>query len=99
MLADSRLSYGFNALLHLLQYWHSNSIHTLAVGIYGHNIKASQEYEGAAWAAYNIAYRQQAAATGHRQWSEVNTSLYAVCFTGRGKRALRCEVCLSKGHH
>ena len=35
-------------------------IHTLAVGIYGHNIKASQEYEGAAWAAYDIAYRQQA---------------------------------------
>ena len=61
-------------------------------------LKASQEYEGAAWAAYDVAYRQQAAATGHKRWSEVNTSLYAVCFTGKGKRALRCEACLSAGH-
>ena len=60
--------------------------------------KASQEYKGAAWAAYDVAYCQQAAATGHRRWSEVNTSLYAVCFTSIGKRALRCEVCLSAGH-
>ena len=29
-------------------------------------LKASQEYEGTTWAAYNVAYRQQAASTGHR---------------------------------
>ena len=50
----------------------------------------AREYEHAAWAAYDVAYRQQAAATGHRRWSEVNTLLYAVCFMGRGKSA---------GHH
>ena len=61
-------------------------------------LKASQEYEGTAWAAYDVAYRQQAASTGHKQWSEVNASLYAVCFTGKGKRSQRCEVCLSAAH-
>ena len=61
-------------------------------------LKASQEYEGTAWAAYDVAYRQQAASTGHKQWSEVNASLYAVCFTGKGKRSQRCEVCLSATH-
>ena len=42
--------------------------------------KASQEYEVAIWAAYNVAYRQQAPATGRRRWSEVNTLLYVNWF-------------------
>ena len=62
-------------------------------------LKASQEYEGTAWAAYNVAYHQQAASTGHRGWSEVNTLLYAVCFMAKGKRSTRCKICLSAGHH
>ena len=31
-------------------------------------VRASQEYEGAAWATYDAAYRRQAAATGHQMW-------------------------------
>ncbi len=36
-------------------------------------IRASQEYEGAAWVAYDAAYRRQAAATGSKKWGGVNT--------------------------
>ena len=42
------------------------------------NIRASQEYEGTAWAAYNTAYRRQAAARGQTDWSRINPSLYAI---------------------
>ena len=53
-------------------------------------IRASQEYEGAAWVAYDAAFRRQAAATGQRDWSGINTSLYTICFTG--KAASRRDV-------
>ena len=42
-------------------------------------IRASQEYEGVAWAAYE--FRRQAAATGQRDWAKINSSLYTICFT------------------
>ena len=62
-------------------------------------ITASQEYEASAWVAYDDAYRRQAAAAGNQwQWSQVNPSLYAVCFTGKAKRTGRCERCLSAAH-
>ena len=51
-------------------------------------LQASQEYEGLAWATYEAAYHQQAAATGHKQWSKVNPSLYTVCFTGKARKAI-----------
>ena len=61
-------------------------------------IRASQEYEGSAWAAYDAAFRRQAATTGHREWSKINTSLYTICFTGKARRVQRCEGCLSASH-
>ena len=64
----------------------------------GTMIRASQEYEGAAWATYDVGFRRQAAATGQRDWSRVNSSLYAICFTGRARRGQRCELCLSAAH-
>ena len=57
-------------------------------------LRASQEFEGSAWAAY----RRQAAATGLRDWGKVNSSLYLVCFTGKARRSQRCEMCLSAAH-
>lgn len=45
-------------------------------------LRASQEYKGAAWAAYDAVYRHQTAATGHKDWSKVNPSRYIVCFKG-----------------
>ena len=45
------------------------------------------------------AYRRQAAAAGDQwQWSQVNPSLYTICFTGKAKRTGRCERCLSAAH-
>ena len=62
-------------------------------------IRASQEFEGSAWMVYDDAYRRQAAATGDQwQWSQVNPSLYTICFTGKAKRMGRCERCLSAAH-
>ena len=61
-------------------------------------IRASQEDEGLAWAAYDAAYRWQTAAQGKTEWSRVNPSLYAICFTGKARRADRCDRCLSTTH-
>ena len=51
-------------------------------------IRATQEFEGPAWAAYDAAFRCQAAAQGLRQWSKINPSLYAICFTGKVRRQI-----------
>lgn len=59
---------------------------------------ASQDYEGLAWVTYDAAFRRQAAATGNRQWSRVNPSLHSICFAGAAKRAVRCDLCLSRTH-
>ena len=49
-------------------------------------IKAKQEFEGSAWTVYDDAYRRQAATAGDQwQWSQVNPSLYTICFTGKAK--------------
>ena len=61
-------------------------------------VRASQEYEGSAWAAYDTAYRRQAAAQGRTGWSQINPSLYAICFTGKAKKSDRCDRCLSATH-
>ena len=61
-------------------------------------IQESQEYEGAAWVAYDAAFRRQAAATGQQDWSKINTSLYTICFTGKTRRSQRCDSCLSAAH-
>ena len=39
-------------------------------------LQASQEYESLAWATYDAAYHRQA--TGYKQWSKVNSSLYTI---------------------
>ena len=61
-------------------------------------IRASQEYEGLWWFVYDEAYRRQAAATGHVEWSKINPSIFTVCFTSKAKKGQRCELCLSSSH-
>ena len=61
-------------------------------------LQESQEYQGLAWTTYDAVYRQQAAATGHKQWSRLNSSLYTICFTGIARKATRCDLCLSTTH-
>ena len=61
-------------------------------------IRASQEYEGLWWFVYDEAYRRQAAATGHVEWSKINPSIFTVCFTSKAKKGQRCKLCLSSSH-
>ena len=61
-------------------------------------IRCGQDYEGLAWVWYNMAYRQQAAASGNCKWSEVNGTLYSVCFTGKFRENRQCDLCLAKNH-
>ena len=56
-------------------------------------IRASQEYEGAAWVVYDASFRRQAVSTGQRYWSKINTSLYTICFTGKACKSQRCDNC------
>ena len=43
-------------------------------------IRCSQDYEGVAWVYYDISFR---VVLGNRNWSEVNTTLYLICFALR----------------
>ena len=44
--------------------------------------RVSQDFSGLAWVRYDAAFRRQAAITGNRKWSQINPSLYSICFTG-----------------
>ena len=43
-------------------------------------IRCSQDYKGLAWVRYDMSFHRQAAASGNRNWSKVNSSLYSICF-------------------
>ena len=57
-----------------------------------------RDFEGAAWAQYDRAYRRQAALSKDLNWSRINTTLYSLCFAGRAKRGQVCSHCLSNNH-
>ena len=61
-------------------------------------VKAADEYAGLAWVRYDEAFRSQAAAKKDAQWSKVNPSLFAQCFTGRAHNQAHCDLCLSSLH-
>ena len=61
-------------------------------------IKCYTDFEGSAWMAYDRAYRRQAAAKKSLDWSQLNPTLYSLCFAGRAKRDLVCTNCLSHDH-
>lgn len=60
--------------------------------------RVSQDFAGVAWVRYDAAFRRQAAITGNRRWSQINPSLYSICFTGRAQQASRCELCFNSTH-
>ena len=47
---------------------------------------------------YDAAFRRQAAISGNRRWSQINPSLYSLCFTGKAQTTRRCELCFSATH-
>ena len=57
------------------------------LGYLVHTIKASLEFEGPAWANYDNTFRRQAAVLGNQNWSSLNSSLFSMYFTGKGKIA------------
>ena len=60
--------------------------------------RVSQDYAGLAWVRYDAAFRRQAAITGNTKWSQINPSLYSICFTGCAQSIKCCELCLSSAH-
>ena len=49
-------------------------------------IRAAQEFEDPAWRSYDEAFREKAAATGNRKWSEIDSLIYNRVFTGHARK-------------
>ncbi len=60
--------------------------------------RASRNYEGSAWATFDVAYRRQAANRRSLDWAEIDPVLYNEAFTGRAKLIPRCRYCLADNH-
>ena len=60
--------------------------------------RASRNFDSAAWASYDMAFRRQAANRGSLDWGFVDTALYNEAFTGRARTITRCSFCLSDTH-
>ena len=61
-------------------------------------VRASRTFESTAWAAYDVAYRRQAANSGSLDWGVLDAGLYNDAFTGRAKAIPRCTYCLADTH-
>ena len=61
-------------------------------------MKASQRYAGLAWVNYDTLYCHQAAARKWRDWSQTNTSLFNLCFTGQLRDIEQCQHCGTTAH-
>ena len=60
--------------------------------------RASRNFEGTAWATYDMAYRRQAANQRSLDWATIDPALYNESFTGRAKSIPRCRYCLADSH-
>ena len=61
-------------------------------------VKASQQYDGFYWRVYDTHYWVNAAATGNKNWAQLDTDLYTRFFTGRAKEVSHCLTCHSTIH-
>ena len=61
-------------------------------------LRASDNYDGHHWRAYDTHYRINAAASGNREWLTLDTDLCTRFFTGRAKLAAACTSCDSTTH-
>ena len=60
--------------------------------------RVSRDFAGLAWVRHGASFRRQAAITGNKKWSQINPSLYSICFTGCAQVQSRCELCMSMAH-
>lgn len=61
-------------------------------------IRASMQFKWPSWVIYNTLYRRHMAEIGQRDWSKVDLSIYARCFTGQAKNPSWCVICLTLDH-
>jgi hypothetical protein len=61
-------------------------------------VRASRNFEGAAWASYDAAYRRQAANKQSLDWATIDPTIYNEAFTGRARLVPRCCYCLADTH-
>ena len=61
-------------------------------------VKCYKDFEGLGWAQYNRAFRRQVAVTKDLRWSQINGTLYSLCFAGKAKKSAICYHCLSDNH-
>ena len=61
-------------------------------------IRASRQFKWPSWIIYDSSYRRYMAETGQRDWSKVDPSIYARCFTGSARSTAWCEVCITLDH-
>ncbi len=61
-------------------------------------IRSAQEYDEPAWQLYDRAFREKAAATGFKKWSQLDPVLYNRCFTAKAKQVPFCLHCAQSGH-
>ena len=84
-----------NSFLYLYTSYCSSIILTKFVTYYSQNYAS---IIGSGLVRYDEAFRSQAAAKKDTQWSKVNPSLFAQCFTGRAHNTAHCDLCLSSSH-
>ena len=61
-------------------------------------LEASNEYHNDCWLGYDRRFRQQAASQPHCKWSNMDSTLWNMAFTGQA-RTDRCSYCFSLFHH
>ena len=61
-------------------------------------VKCVRDFEGQACAQYDRAFRQRMAAAKDWRWSNVNTTLFNLCFAGKARRNVACKFCTSDEH-
>jgi hypothetical protein len=88
---------GFSQLVAVLASLYPSHIHEFMAYLRT-IVRASRNYEGPAWAAYDVAYRRQAAASRDLHWGRVEATLYSEAFTGRARALPRCRYCLGDSH-
>ena len=59
---------------------------------------AQREYEEPVWHLYDAAFRDKAAVTGNRKWSQIEPHIYNQVFTGRARKRALCSHCNAATH-
>ena len=61
-------------------------------------VKCFKDFEGLGWAQYDHAFKRQVTVTKDLCWSQINGTLYSLCFAGKAKKNAICAHCFSDNH-